>query len=83
IHSKGCGSSEKVKNLLVKGWDLTTISPWSFDILQYPQVSTSVLNTFGFEYAYPQVLLIVNGEIVNQSVGDSISVELIRSWVTP
>ena len=68
-HSTRCGISRAVLKLFEKNYNLTEkeMNLNFLDLLQYREVSNEVASRFGVQHESPQLLIIINGEVVHVS----------------
>lgn len=63
-HSTTCPISSMAKMRLEDHWDLSHVSAHYLDLLSYRTVSSSIAEQLGVHHESPQVILLVDGEVI-------------------
>jgi bacillithiol system protein YtxJ len=66
-HSTSCSISSMAFSRLERGWDdsaLPNVEAYFLDLIAYRQISTAVADEFGVYHQSPQIMIIVDGEVI-------------------
>lgn len=82
-HSTTCGISHHIKTNLEEDWDFSTgdVKFYYLDLLAYRSISNEIANRFGVVHQSPQVVVLRNGEAVDNWSHYGISANKLRTVI--